>query len=49
MLARARWMGHDLGRPHVLLAVSLEEQADRARPGPIASRRPTWSAPRCCA
>ena len=30
MLARARWMGHDLGRPHVLLAVSLEEQADRA-------------------
>lgn len=30
MLARARWMGHDLGRPYVLLAVSLEEQADRA-------------------
>ena len=29
MLARARWMGHDLGRPHVLLAVSLEELADR--------------------
>jgi purine catabolism regulator len=29
MLARARWMGHDLGRPHVLLAVSLEEMADR--------------------
>lgn len=29
MLARARWMGHDLGRPYVLLAVSLEEQADR--------------------
>ncbi|MFN8634614.1 MAG: helix-turn-helix domain-containing protein [Chloroflexota bacterium] len=25
MLARARWMGHDLGRPHVLLAVSVEE------------------------
>lgn len=30
MLARARWMGHDLGRPHVLLAVSLLELADRA-------------------
>jgi PucR family transcriptional regulator, purine catabolism regulatory protein len=29
MLARARWMGHDLGRPHVLLAVSLEEMGDR--------------------
>jgi PucR family transcriptional regulator, purine catabolism regulatory protein len=29
MLARARWMGHDLGRPHVLLAVSLEALADR--------------------
>jgi purine catabolism regulator len=29
MLARARWMGHDLGRSHVLLAVSLEEPADR--------------------
>ncbi|MGE3910130.1 MAG: helix-turn-helix domain-containing protein [Chloroflexota bacterium] len=29
MLARARWMGHDLGRPHVLLAVSLEEPPDR--------------------
>jgi purine catabolism regulator len=29
MLARARWMGHDLGRPYVLLAVSLEEPADR--------------------
>ena len=29
MLARARWMGHDLGRPHVLLAVSLEELAPR--------------------
>jgi PucR family transcriptional regulator, purine catabolism regulatory protein len=30
MLARARWMGHDLGRPHVLLAVSLEALGDRA-------------------
>ena len=29
MLARARWMGHDLGRSHVLLAVSLEEPTDR--------------------
>jgi purine catabolism regulator len=29
MLARARWMGHDLSRSHVLLAVSLEEMADR--------------------
>ncbi|MCC7369886.1 MAG: helix-turn-helix domain-containing protein [Chloroflexi bacterium] len=29
MLARARWMGHDLGRAHVLLAVSLEEPSDR--------------------
>jgi purine catabolism regulator len=29
MLARARWMGHDLGRPHVLLAMSLEEPPDR--------------------
>jgi PucR family transcriptional regulator, purine catabolism regulatory protein len=29
MQARARWMGHDLGRPHVLLAVSLEELAGR--------------------
>lgn len=29
MLARARWMGHDLGRAHVLLAVSLEELGDR--------------------
>ena len=29
MLARARWMGHDLGRPHVLLAVSLDDLADR--------------------
>jgi purine catabolism regulator len=28
MLARARWMGHDLSRPHVLLAVNLEELAD---------------------
>jgi purine catabolism regulator len=30
MLARARWMGHDLARPHVLLAVSLDEPSDRA-------------------
>ena len=30
MLARARWMGHDVGRPHVLLAVSLEEPNNRA-------------------
>jgi purine catabolism regulator len=29
MLARARWMGHDLGRPHVLLAMSLEEPSER--------------------
>jgi purine catabolism regulator len=30
MLARARWMGHDLARPYVLLAVSIEEPADRS-------------------
>jgi purine catabolism regulator len=30
MLARARWMGHDLGQPHVLLAISLEEPGDHA-------------------
>ena len=29
MLARARWMGHDLVRPYVLLAISLEEPTDR--------------------
>jgi PucR family transcriptional regulator, purine catabolism regulatory protein len=29
MLARARWMGHDLGRAHVLLAVSVEEPPER--------------------
>jgi PucR family transcriptional regulator, purine catabolism regulatory protein len=30
MLARARWMGHDLSRPHVLLALSIEGASDRA-------------------
>jgi purine catabolism regulator len=29
MLARARWMGHDLGRPHVLLALSIEAAGER--------------------
>lgn len=33
MLARARWMGYDLGRPHALLAVSVEESADRVQSG----------------
>lgn len=29
MHARARWMGHDLSRAHVLLAVSIEEPPER--------------------
>ncbi|MCC6177794.1 MAG: helix-turn-helix domain-containing protein [Chloroflexi bacterium] len=34
MLARARWMGHDLTRPHVLLAVHVAEPGDRAGGAP---------------
>lgn len=38
MLARGRWMGHDLASPHVALAVAVEELHDAARAGGV--RRP---------
>jgi len=36
MLARARWMGHDLSRPHVILAVAVDEAAG---PRPVLESR----------
>jgi len=42
MLARARWMGHDLSRPHTVLALSLAAQHSESGAESHASRRPTW-------